>query len=304
MHTHVIQRFIDSHALPQSYADDAELWFVPLAEELVVASKHNESIGSAPFVLGISGCQGSGKSTASELLETLLLDQGLVVARLSLDDFYLSRRQREELASIAHPLLVTRGVPGTHDIGHALKTLEALRDTHRSSGVALPRFDKPTDNPLPSKEWPMLPARHNRPAADILIFEGWCLGVTPQSASELAPACNSLEQEEDQDGHWRGFVNEKLAGDYQSLFSKLDRLLFLEAPNFECVLNWRIRQEARLRTHGSRSSRPAPALMSEAQVERFVQHFERLTRHCLLQLSSVADTVFELDTNQRIVGRR
>ncbi len=304
MHTHVIQRFIDSHALPQSYAGDAELWFAPLAEEIVVASKSNESIGTAPFILGISGCQGSGKSTACELLESLLSAQGLVVARLSLDDFYLSQQQRKVLAQTVHPLLATRGAPGTHDTGLALTTLAAIRDSDRSSVIALPRFDKPTDNPLPRKEWPMLSARHNRPAADIVILEGWCLGATPQSASELALACNSLEREEDSDGHWRGFVNEKLAGDYQSLFSQLDRLLFLEAPSFECVLNWRIRQEARLRAHGSNSSRPAPALMSETQVERFVQHFERLTRHCLVQLPSVADTVFELDTTQRIVGRR
>ena len=149
------------------------------------------------------------------------------------------------------------------------------------------------------------------------------MGVTPQSASELTSTCNSLEREYDSDGRWRGFVNEQLAGDYQTLFSQLDNLLFLEAPTFDCVSIWRNKQERRLRenyktpkdkarqddddakaTQSLHSVKQATALMSEAQIARFIQHFERLTRHCLLLLPSIADTVFELDTNQRIVGRR
>lgn len=323
MHTHVIQRFVDSHALPSSYAGDAERWFVPLVDELVAAFARSESTGASPFVVGINGCQGSGKSTASELLESLLSARGLVVAKLSIDDFYLSRQQRVALASTVHPLLATRGVPGTHDIPLALATLAALTDTKHSDGIPLPRFDKATDNPLPRAEWPVLASRKNSPAADIVLFEGWCVGVTPQSASELTGACNSLEREYDPNGRWRDFVNEQLAGDYQTLFSQLDSLLFLEAPNFDCVPNWRNRQERRLRERNktpegkaqqdgdgtkekgkAHSAKQATALMSEAQIARFVQHFERLTRHCLLILPSIADTVFELDTNQRIVSRR
>jgi len=323
MHTHVIQRFVESHALPSSYADDAERWFVPLVDELVAAFARSESTGASPFVVGVNGCQGSGKSTASELLESLLSARGLVVARLSIDDFYLSRQQRLTLASTVHPLLATRGVPGTHDIPLALATLAALTDTKHSDGIPLPRFDKATDNPLPRAEWPVLVSRQDRPAADIVLFEGWCVGVTPQSASELTSTCNSLEREYDSDGRWRGFVNEQLASDYQTLFSQLDNLLFLEAPTFDCVSNWRNKQERRLResykmpkdkarqdgddakaTQSLHSVKQANALMSEAQIARFVQHFERLTRHCLLLLPSIADTVFELDTNQRIVGRR
>ena len=304
MHTHVIQRFIDSHALPHHFADDAERWFAPLSDELMAAFGRSNTMGKSPFVLGISGCQGSGKSTACELLESLLSAQGLVVARLSLDDFYFSQQRRRVLAQAVHPLFATRGVPGTHDIDLALTTLAALRDNDRSDITALPRFDKTTDNPLPREEWPILSARHNRPPADIVLLEGWCLGATPQSECELAGACNSLEREEDPEGLWRGFVNKQLAGDYQILFSQLDRLIFLAAPSFNSVLTWRIRQESRLRARELHWAPLASELMNEAQVERFVQHFERLTKHCLALLPSIADTVFELDTNQRIVDRR
>lgn len=69
------------------------------------------------------------------MLQRLLQAQGLAAVALSLEDFYLTRQQRAEFARRVHPLVQTRGVPGTHDIALVLKVIEALQ---RSGEVALP----------------------------------------------------------------------------------------------------------------------------------------------------------------------
>ena len=86
-----------------------------------------------PYVLGLSGLQGSGKSTLARVIKTQAEQRGWPTEVLSLDDFYYSRSEREALAHQVHPLLRTRGVPGTHEIGFdALGDTITLRHTARS----------------------------------------------------------------------------------------------------------------------------------------------------------------------------
>ena len=82
--------------------------------------------GGHPLVLGICGAQGSGKSTLAEALAERLERDGLACAVLSLDDLYLTRAERERLARGVHPLLATRGPPGTHDTSLGIAVLDAL----------------------------------------------------------------------------------------------------------------------------------------------------------------------------------
>ncbi len=222
-------------------------------------------------MLGIAGAQGSGKSTIARALAARF---GCPV--LSLDDLYLDGAARQRLAETVHPLLRTRGVPGTHDVAAGLAAIEAL-----AHGPALlPRFDKARDEP----------GRLERVAgpAEMLILEGWCLGAQPQDAAELVTPINDLERMHDADGRWRRWVNAQLAGPYQALWARIDQLVFLKAPGFDVVADWRIEQE-----------RAAHGPMSDAEVRRFVQHYERLTRHMLRHGHGWADLTLRLDADRR-----
>lgn len=289
MTTELIHAFAAARGLPPTYGHDIERWLLPLLKALRAQLPNRR-----PFVLGINGCQGSGKSTLSALIVELLDAQGLAAATVSLDDFYLGRLQRQRLAKHVHPLLLTRGVPGTHDVDLALTTLRRLQ-ANSGEPVALPRFDKATDEPLAADDWPRLDSG----ALDVLILEGWCLGARAQRATALETPCNALERNEDPDSSWRGYVNERLGAEYQTLFALIDHLLLLQAPSFDCVEGWRNKQEQALR---ERVGADAPGVMSEGEVARFVQHFERVTRHCLATLPAIADTVFALDESQRIIA--
>jgi D-glycerate 3-kinase len=237
---------------------------------------------SRPLVLGINGAQGAGKSTTCEFLQ-LILDQGfgLRVAGLSIDDLYKTRAEREALAHRVHPLLVTRGVPGTHDVSLGLATLQALQIS--TGTVAIPAFDKAVDDRRPESEWP----RFQGPA-DVIVFEGWCVGARPQTAAELARPVNELEAKEDADGRWRRYVNDQLMGDYAKLFDRLDALIMLKVPDMASVYRWRSLQERKLAARIEGNPGTAQAMNDEA-LKRFIMHYERLTRHMLEEMPTRAD---------------
>lgn len=239
--------------------------------------------GDGLFVLGICGAQGSGKSTLAAALAQRLAAQGLRAATLSLDDLYLTRAERQALARDVHPLFATRGVPGTHDVALGLATLDALK---RGEAAPLPRFDKARDERAPVSSWPQA-----LPQTQVLLFEGWCLGARAQNPSALVAAVNELELLEDPHGVWRGHANAALGGDYQRLFARIDRLVFLAAPGWDTVAQWREQQEADLRAS---STSAALGVMSPEQIGRFVQHFERITRAALTEMPQRADLVVRL----------
>ena len=249
-------------------------------------------LGEGLLVAGICGSQGSGKSTLARALARRAEAEGIAAAVLSLDDLYLTHAEREVLGGQVHPLLRTRGVPGTHDFALGLATIAALE---RGEPARLPRFDKGRDDRAPESTWPAAPANTR-----LLIFEGWCMGAVPQSETELTEPVNALERDEDPEGIWRRYANRALAGPYRPLFERLDLLILFAAPGFEVVRDWRIEQERSLR------DACAPAAMDDAQITRFIQHYERLTRHILTEMPGRADLVAWLDRDRsakRIVTR-
>ena len=197
--------------------------------------------GDHPLVLGLCGSQGSGKTTLAQALQAELSARGLSVAVLSLDDLYLSSAERGRLAREVHPLLQTRGVPGTHDVDLGLDVIQQLVSAASTDPTRIPRFDKALDEPRPAEHWDEFQGR-----ADVVIFEGWCVGAAPQSESELVEPINELERVSDPDGQWRRYVNHQLAGRYKILFAMLDSLILLRAPSFEVVFEWRREQERKL----------------------------------------------------------
>lgn len=228
-------------------------------------------------LVGIAGAQGSGKTTLVRRLAEALELHGLLTAVLSLDDFYLTKAERKGLAQSVHPLCITRGVPGTHDV----KLLDAvIEDLLAGTGpVSVPGFEKASDD----RGEPHTLS----PPFDIVLLEGWCIGATPQQSAALAEPVNALERDEDPDGRWRCWANDHLAGDYVRLFARLDLSIFLKAPDFAVVEGWRTEQEAAL---GDRA-------MDHARLRRFVAHYERITRAMLAHPS--ADIVVELDAARR-----
>ena len=284
-----ITGFLKAHRLPESYADTAQKWFTPLAEQIIA---HHDS-AKRPFVVGINGCQGSGKSTLAAFLAAYFSStRALSVVTLSLDDFYLSKSDRNALAVKIHPLLATRGVPGTHNTELALATLSRLKDY---GTVSLPRFNKATDDPYPVIDWPVT----NSPP-DIILLEGWCLGVPAQSDTELRHPVNKLEAEEDPLGIWRRFVNTQLAGEYQTLFDQVNFWCMLKGPSFDHVYQWRCEQEHKLAASGAKDN---SGVMSDEQIARFIQHYQRLTEHGFQTVPQRCECVFELDENRQIINQ-
>lgn len=237
------------------------------------------------FLLGVSGSQGSGKSTLAKALLRLLRDRGLAAEVLSIDDLYLSRAERQRLAEEVHPLLATRGVPGTHDVELGMAVLAAL-DAGQS--VSLPRFDKASDDPVDRADWPEVSGLR------VLIFEGWCVGARAQPEALLAAPVNALEAGEDAAGIWRRYVNARLAGPYQQLFARIDAQVFLAAPGFGIVRDWRLQQERDIAGQGS-------AVMDEAGIARFVQFYQRITQWMIEDMPARADLVARLDEGRRVL---
>ena len=295
MQEQALQQFLAREQLPAAYADTVREVLQPLAAVLAARSALQPGL-----LVGINGAQGSGKTTLTRVLGLLLQENHQKnVVTLSLDDFYLTRAERRALAEQVHPLLGTRGVPGTHDVSLMRRALDALagsntpegdrsdssHDSSHYTGVSLPLFDKSTDDRAPQHSWPVAGSR-----PDIILFEGWCVGLSAQPVEALENPVNNLEANEDGDGRWRRFVNEALTEQYQPLFARLDLLVMLRVPSFYCVLEWRWLQERKMDN----------PLMDREAVQRFIQHFERLTRHGLQTLPSVADLVLSLDADHQI----
>jgi len=243
-----------------------------------------------PYIIGLSGLQGSGKSTLARVMKAQAEARGWPTEVLSLDDFYYARSERETMAREIHPLLRTRGVPGTHEIELLLSVLAALPNASDKLPVPHPRFDKGRDTRFPPSRW----SRITRPPR-LVIVEGWALGIRPQLQAALATPVNELERREDPDGEWRHWVNKQLRG-YQPLWRKFDALIVLQAPSWDIVRRWRGEQEQEL------LARRAPLAMDAATMERFLMHFERLSRHALATLPALSDTCVEYDDDRHMTG--
>jgi len=257
-----------------------------------LAAHHNGA--ARPVLIAVNGCQGSGKSTLADYVSQCLHWQyGLQCAVLSLDDFYLTRAERRALAREVHPLFATRGVPGTHDVALLQHTLKRLLSDSGDGAVAIPRFDKARDDRRPTQHWD----RVSLPV-DIVVLEGWCLGVDAQCAAELVAPVNALERDEDPQAIWRTHVNTVLAEQFPAIYRLVDSWVMLQAPSFDCVQQWRQEQEDKLRQRLGTDA--LACTMDRAQLARFVQHYQRLTEICLQTLPERTNHLFQLDAQRRV----
>lgn len=281
-----------AHIPAEIYAELAP-WYARIAHWAHRRATHHDGM----WALGIQGVQGSGKSTlATCLAELLRREGGLRVATLSIDDLYYTRSQRQVLAHEVHPLLQTRGVPGTHDVLLGCNTIAALR---AGKPTALPRFDKASDDRHPETSWPTM-----EPPVDVLLFDGWFVGSDAPTEPQLREPINTLEREEDADGRWRRWVCTQLRERYPPLWRELDALCVLQAPDAECGFSWRWSAEQRTRAQRVAAGLDTTQLMDEATVRRFVDLDMRIARFALTTLPANADAVVRLDAAHRITNLR
>jgi D-glycerate 3-kinase len=281
-----IDDFLRRERLPAAYRDTIDNALVPLAATIALRAR----LADHMVTVGLCGAQGSGKSTAAAALVELLAQEELPAIAISIDDFYLPRSERQRLARDVHPLLATRGVPGTHDVELAQATIDSLSS---AEPVPLPAFDKGTDDRRPRREWRSItgPLR-------VVILEGWCVGARPQDAAGLTVPVNALERDEDAALAWRTYVNDALLGRYRALFDRLSPLVLLQAPSFEVVHAWRGEQERKLRERLEREGGDTSRVMDDAGIARFIAHYERVTRHILAEMPARADHVISLSATR------
>ena len=125
--------------------------------------------------LGFSGGQGSGKTTVTGILKIILKNYfKRKIHTSSIDDFYKTLKDRNKISNTIHPLLKTRGVPGTHDINLIRKFFYFIKKK-KFKEFKLPKFDKSIDDRLKKKYWFNIKER-----PEIVILEGWCVGAKPQ----------------------------------------------------------------------------------------------------------------------------
>ena len=290
----VLARTLREASLPESVAFNFMRWYAGVTRSLAQRAK----TANIPPIVGFSGCQGSGKSTLVALMAKVMREAyGVSTMVLSLDDFYLTKAARAALAESIHPLFATRGVPGTHDLALLNETISALRRQPGTGGVVpVPAFDKALDDRTEMVHWRQVSA-----PVQLILLEGWCVGLSPQSENELEAPINPMEAEQDPSLVWRREVNRQLVDGYADVFGKLEALLLLQAPSFDTVFEWRWQQEQRLSEQFQQNHPDSPnPTMSRSEVADFVLHYQRLTEHGLKTLPDRADFVWELATDRSV----
>ncbi len=284
------KRKLEELMLDEVLMEDLDRVYLPLAN-LIHTGLNTED---KTQIIGINGAQGSGKSTFCALLKVVLEEQyKMRVVSFSIDDFYLSHSDRERLAQEVHPLLFTRGVPGTHDVRLCEQVISSLCEASSKTETIIPRFNKATDDPFPKTQWDIFVGKPN-----VILFDGWFVGAVEQKETELLTPVNDLERNEDPYCVWRRYVNSQLKDNYRPLFDKIDILVMLKIASFDRVYEWRKLQETKLRMQTS--DQKNLRIMSEDELKRFISHFERLTRYMLREMPCRADMLLSVGGDHRI----
>ena len=246
-----------------------------------------------PYFVGLAGGQGTGKTTISSLIKIILTKYfKLKVFRISIDDFYKTRKERINLSKRVHPMLLTRGVPGTHDIKMMLNFFKKVK-SKKFKRLKLPTFNKAIDERFKKKYWYNL---NNKP--DVIIFEGWCVGAKSEKNNSLKKTINSIEKASDQKQIWRKYVNQQLKSKYKNLYSQLNCLIYLKAKNFSLLQKWRLKQERKLWLNSKKTSNLK--IMSKGDVINFMQTYQRITQNMFRHMPKYASIIFNLNTNHQI----
>ncbi len=249
--------------------------------DFILLSKKNKFL--------ISGSQGIGKTSLIKIISNILNKiYKKKIITLSLDDYYFSKKNRLFLAKKEHNLLITRGVPGTHDVK---KLTSDIKKYNKSKfPIKTPLFDKLIDDTLKRK-------KIIKNKSDILILEGWCCGCNNIDEQYLYKNINQLEKKFDKNYKWRNYYNNKLNNEYKKLFDLFEVKIFIKAPSFKHVVDWRLKQELNNYSYSKKSKK-----MDVNEIKIFVQHYEKITKWMIKEYKKIADLVINVDKNQKIVS--
>ena len=240
-------------------------------------------------IIGLSGGQGAGKSTITAILKFILKRKyGLELCVFSIDDFYKTKLERLKMSKKIHPLFKTRGVPGTHDLKLINTVINKLKAKNFRK-FSIPKFDKSKDDRSKKNKWQKI-----KKSPDIIIFEGWCIGAIHQKEFELKKNQNLIERKYDNDLKWRRRVNNSLKNEYKKLFNKIDKLVYLKAPSFNHIYEWRLLQEQKMKLT-SKSKKT----MSKHQIKEFIMFYERITKYMMKNFSKISNLTIFLDKKHR-----
>jgi D-glycerate 3-kinase len=245
------------------------------------------------LIIGLAGGQGSGKTTVSSILSIILKKFfKLNVFVISIDDFYKTRKGRRMLSKKKHPLLMTRGVPGTHDINLMLSFFKRIK-SKKFKSLEVPRFNKAIDDRYSKSLWYKIKTK-----PDVVIFEGWCVGARAQSSNQLKKPINFLEKVYDQETKWRIHVNNQLKTKYKKLFNQIDGLLYLKVKNFNLLRKWRLKQERKLwvKTKNKKNLK----IMSSSDIINFMQSYQRITEQMFKDALKSSSIIMNLNSNHQI----
>ena len=275
------EKFKNKEKIIKSFLIPISFWIAKKAEK------------KRSYIVGLSGGQGSGKTTISSIISIILRKYfKLNVFTISIDDFYKKRNERFLLSKKIHPSLMSRGVPGTHDINMMLDFFKRIKRKEFRS-LKLPKFNKAIDDRYNKKLWYSIKKR-----PDIIIFEGWCVGAKAEKNNTLKQPINSFEKLRDKKLIWRRYVNKQLQSKYKQLYDQLNCLLYLKSNNFSLLRKWRIKQETKLRLKNKRSNRNK--IMSNKEVINFMQTYQRVTQNMLKTVPKNASIILNLNTNHQI----
>ena len=254
---------------------------------------NSKAVKKKPYFVGLAGGQGTGKTTTSSLIKIILSKYfKLNVFRISIDDFYKTRKERISLSKRVHPMLLTRGVPGTHDINMMLNFFKKSK-SKKFKRLKLPTFNKAIDDRFSKKHWYDLKKK-----PDVIIFEGWCVGAKSEKNDTLKRTINSMEKTKDQKQIWRKYVNDQLKTKYRKLYSQLNCLIYLKAKDFSLLQKWRLKQERKLWIKSKKSSNTK--IMSKQDVLSFMQTYQRVTQNMFRYMPKYASIIINLNSNHQI----
>lgn len=220
---------------------------------------------TAPYLFGISGGQGAGKSTLCDGLAARLSANGLKTIILGLDDFYLPKSARQKLARDISPLCAVRGVPGTHDIALMRRTIDRLMQAEANTQTPLPRFSKSHDEQVSEQDWPLASGR-----PDVILIEGWCVGGRADFLQNTAPT--AWEQANDPHGIWKSWTLNH-AAPYEAIWDLCADFMLLRHSDFDAVIDSRWQQE-----QGNAAASGVWQFASRDEVAAFCAHYESWTK--------------------------
>ena len=272
----------------RDYNTLAILWKLWLPLGIKLASKCQGL--SRPFIQGILGGQGTGKTTLAKILVLVLDKLGYKTISFSIDDIYKTYAERQ-LLQRQDSRLIWRGPPGTHDVSLGIEVLDKLRESksENSDGlIAIPRFNKSLFNGAGDRVEPEIVSK-----VDIILFEGWFVGVRPVEdkvfdMAKLLPIITEADRKFARD------MNKNLM-QYLPLWERLDSLIILYPTDYRFSKKWRKEAEKQMIALGKSG-------MRDDEIERFVDYFwqalhPELFIKPLINNQELVDLVIEINSD-------